>query len=73
MFKFSRSALVAVPVALAAAGANAAVPTGVEAIFTGVATDFGTLLGYGYTAMAVIVGGLIVLALVKKVATKSTS
>jgi hypothetical protein len=51
----------------------AAVPAGAEAIFTTVATDFATLLGYGFTAMAAIVGGMIVFGLVKKVAKKSTS
>lgn len=49
------------------------VPTGAEAIFTGAATDFATVLGYGFTAMAAIVGGMIVFNLVKKVAKKSTS
>jgi hypothetical protein len=37
------------------------------------ATDFGTILGYGFTAMAVIVGGMIILSLSKKVAKRSTS
>jgi len=72
MFKKVRGALVAVaPLGLVVGSAQAAVPSGVEAIFTGTATDFGTLLGYGYTLMAVIVGGLILLGLVKKVAKKS--
>lgn len=58
---------------LAAGGyASAAVPAGAEAIFTSVATDFGTIIGYGFTAMAAIVGGMIVFTLVKSVAKKST-
>lgn len=73
MFKsINRSALVAA-LAMSAAAAQAAVPAGVEAIFTGVATDFGVVLGYGYVAMGVIVGGGIVLGLVKSVAKKSTT
>lgn len=65
----------AIPAVLASIGASsmAAVPTGAEAIFTGAATDFATVLGYGFTAMAAIVGGMIVFNLVKKVAKKSTS
>jgi len=71
---FSRKlALVAAPVlALASLPSMAAVPVGVEAIFTTAATDFGTLLGYGYTAAAVIVTGMIVLGLSLKVAKRST-
>lgn len=59
--------------ALSAAGAaNAAVPAGAEAVFTGLATDFGTIAGYGFTALAVITGGLVVFKLVKKVVGKAT-
>jgi hypothetical protein len=58
--------------ALAPFTASAAVPAGVEAIFTTTSTDFGTLLGYGYAAMAIIVGGMILLGLVVKVAKRST-
>jgi len=52
--------------------AQAAVPVGAEAIFTGVATDFATVIAYGFTAMAAIVGGMIVFNLVRSVAKKST-
>lgn len=52
--------------------AAAAVPTGVEALFTGTATDFGTIIGYGYTLMLAVVGGLVLIKLVKKVFFKST-
>jgi hypothetical protein len=58
---------------LAASVASAAVPAGAEAIFTTAATDFGVLLGYGFTAMTVVIGGWIVFRQVKKMATKSTS
>jgi len=50
----------------------AAVPEEAEAIFTTAATDFGTILGWGYTLMIAVVGGLIILGLVKKVAGKAT-
>jgi len=70
MFKKSL-ALVAAPLALTAP-AFAAVPTEAQAIFTTAATDFGTLLGYGYVAMGVIVVGMIILGLTKRVAKKST-
>ncbi len=59
-------------VATAAAPVMAAVPAGAEAVFTGIATDFATIVGYGFTAMAAVVGGLIVLKLVKKVANKAS-
>jgi len=58
---------------LAASVASAAVPAGAEAIFTTAATDFGTLLGYGFTAMTVVIGGWIVFRQVKKMAQRSTS
>jgi hypothetical protein len=66
------------PVALLAAlagvvtSAKAALPTEAQAVFTQAATDFGTISGYGFTLMAVVVGGLIVFKLVRKVASKST-
>lgn len=63
-------ALVGVLGAVAGA-ANAAVPAGAEAVFTGLATDFAVIAGYGFTAMAAITGGLLVFGLVKKVARKS--
>jgi hypothetical protein len=68
----ARPAAIALLVA-GAASAQAAVPAGVEAVFTGVATDFGTLLGYGYTLMGVVVAGMIILGLVKKVAKKAAA
>lgn len=69
----SRSALVAGVATLAAAVAHAEVPAGAQAIFTTAATDFGTLMGYGYTAAGVIIGGFIIFKLVKRVANKTTS
>jgi hypothetical protein len=52
--------------------ASAAVPAGVETLFTTTATDFGTVLGYGYVLFLAVVGGLIIIKLVKKVFFKST-
>lgn len=46
--------------------AHAAVPLGVEASFTTLTTDFGTVLGYAYTAGAIIVGGGVVFGIVWK-------
>jgi hypothetical protein len=59
---------------LAAVGgvAQAAVPAGAEAIFTTAATDFATVIGYGFVAMAAVVGGMIVFNIVRSVAKKST-
>ena len=53
------------------AASFAAVPAGAEAVFTGLATDFTTIAGYGFTALGIITGGLIVFGLVKKVAHQS--
>jgi ABC-type antimicrobial peptide transport system permease subunit len=50
--------------------AMAAVPTGAEAVFTSLATDSATVLGYAFTAMAAITGGWIVFRIVKKGAHK---
>lgn len=51
--------------------AQAAVPTGVEAVFTTAATDFTTIVGYGWTLFLVIVGGLILFGIVKKVISRA--
>lgn len=51
--------------------AQAAVPTGVEAVFTTAATDFTTIVGYGWTLFLVIVGGLILFGIVKKVVSRA--
>jgi len=53
------------------AAANAAVPTGVETVFTTAATDFGTIVGYGWTLFLVIVGGLVLFGIVKKVISRA--
>jgi hypothetical protein len=50
--------------------AQAAVPAGVETVFTSTATDFGTIVGYGWTLFLVIVGGLILFGIVRKVISK---
>lgn len=57
---------------VAANQAYAAVPEAAEDIFTTAATDFGTIIGYGFVAMAAVVGGMIVFDLVRKIAKKST-
>lgn len=51
---------------------QAAVPVGVETVFTTTATDFGTVVGYGWTLFLTIIGGLILFKVVKKVFFKST-
>jgi len=56
----------------AVTNAVAAVPAGVETLFTTTATDFATVLGYGYVLFLAVVGGLIIIKLVKKVFFKST-
>lgn len=56
---------------LAVAPAQAAVPAGVETVFATAATDFGTILGYGWTLFLVIVGGLILFGLVRKVVSRA--
>jgi len=63
--------------ALVAAGslsvpAIAAVPTGVETLFTTTATDFGTIIGYGYVLMLAVLGGMVLIKIVKKVFFKAT-
>lgn len=67
------AAAVAVGAALGiVAPVQAAVPTGVEAVFTTAATDFGTIVGYGWTLFLVIIGGMVLFKIVKKVFFKST-
>lgn len=63
----------ALALSAAAVSAQAAVPAGVATIFTDAAADFGTLLGYGYVALGVVLTGMIVMGLTKKVAKKATS
>ncbi len=58
-------------VGLVAVPAMAAVPAGVETVFTTAATDFGTIVGYGWTLFLVIVGGLVLFGIVKKVISRS--
>lgn len=72
MFKLNKLAVLA-PIVVAVSGAQAAVPAGAEAVFTTLATDFGTIAGYGFTALGIITGGMIVMGLVKRVAKKATS
>ena len=65
------SLVVAVSSLFLAPVAQAAVPVGVETVFTTAATDFGTIVGYGWTLFLVIVGGLILFGIVKKVISRS--
>lgn len=51
--------------------AHAAVPAGVETVFTTLATDFGTVVGYGWVLFLVVIGGLALFGIVKKVFNKA--
>lgn len=51
----------------------AAVPAEAEDVFTTLATDAATVLGYAFVAMASITGGWIVFSMVKRGARKSAS
>jgi len=64
-------ALVASALAVVSGAVQAAVPAGVETVFTSAATDFGTVIGYGWTLFLVIVGGLILFGIVRKVISRS--
>ena len=64
-------ALCALVAGLASTPALAAVPTGVETVFTTAAADFSTIVGYGWTLFLAIVGGLILFGLVKRVIARS--
>lgn len=57
--------------ALASPAAFAAVPPAVEGAFTTMATDFGTLLGYGVTLAVIVWGGYLVLANGRKMINKT--
>lgn len=63
-------ALVLAALSLFGSAAHAAVPAGVETVFTSTATDFGTIVGYGWTLFLVIVGGLILFGIVRRVISK---
>jgi len=67
-----RKLLLGVVALLASSAAVAAVPAGVETVFTTTATDFGTIVGYGWTLFLTIIGGLILFKVAKKVFGKST-
>lgn len=66
------SAVVASALALVGNVAVAAVPAGVETVFTTTATDFGTIVGYGWTLFLTIVGGLLLFKIAKKVFSKAS-
>lgn len=65
-------ALAFVAALVGTSNAIAAVPAGVEAVFTTTATDFGTVAGYGWVLLLVIVGGLVMFKIVKKVLGKAS-
>lgn len=74
--KFNAKLAMAIAMIMAAAGANAQT-TGsnaskFEAIFTGAASDFGTLIGYAITLAVAVWGGLVVFKLAKKLYNKAT-
>jgi len=54
--------------ALVSAGANAALPTGLDTFFTEIQADFTTLMGYAVPVMIVILSGFIGLRLFRKAA-----
>jgi len=53
------------------APAHAALPTGVAGVFTGLSSDFGDLVDLAWPVFLVIVGGLVLFGLVKKVVYKT--
>ncbi|MFJ4290333.1 hypothetical protein ACIP1U_11160 [Cupriavidus sp. NPDC089707] len=65
----------AVAMFAAAGAANAQASTNAsafQAIFTGAASDFGTLIGYAITLAVAVWGGLVVFKLAKKLYNKAT-
>ena len=68
----NRLALIAGSLAALAAPAYAALPTEVDTMFTSVAADAVSAMGKGWILFAVIVGGLVLFKLVKKVLGKAT-
>lgn len=62
----------ALVVLMATNAAHAAVPAGVQSIFTDLATDFGTVVAYGWVLFLVVVGGLALFGIVKKVFSRAT-
>lgn len=52
--------------------AQAAVPEAAAGVFTTLAADAATVLGYAFTAMIAVTGGWIVFGMVKKGAKRST-
>jgi len=69
------------PASFAAIGASllglsaqvmAAVPTGAEGVFTTAADDAKAILGFAFTCMAAVVGGFVVMKLVKRAVKSAT-
>lgn len=63
--------LVAALLGMFSAFAGATVPAAVETVFTDTATDFGTVLGYGWTLFLIIVGGLLLFGIVRRVLSRT--
>jgi len=74
MRKLKHAVLAAVAAVSALVGnvALATVPAGVETVFTTTATDFGTIVGYGWTLFLTIVGGLLLFKIARKVFGKAS-
>lgn len=64
-------AAVAFAMSLVSGISSATVPTGVETVFTGLGTDFGTIVAYGWTLFLVIVGGLALFGIARRVVAKT--
>jgi len=64
--------VLAVTAMLGITSAHAAVPVGVQTLFTDLATDFGTIAGYGWVLFLVVVGGLALFGIVRRVFKKAT-
>jgi len=73
MTKLLKRVALAAPVigSLVATQAQAAVPVGVQTVFTDLATDFGTIVGYGWVLFLVVIGGTALFGIVKKVFNKA--
>jgi len=70
--RFAMAALLSLTAVLGLSGpVQAAVPVGVETVFTTAATDFTTVSGYGWTLFLLIVGGLLLFGIVKKVISRA--
>lgn len=58
--------------AVSAGNVMAAVPTEADTVFTDLGTDAGTLIGKGWVVVGVVVGGLTLIKIFKKVVSRSS-